>query len=77
MLGKIRNVTLKSYKKSQNMSNKTIKNDKITNQKDEKHILIKKKIEDDVLTRYRNKHIERNPLKNNNNTLYLILQNGH
>lgn len=34
-----------------NMSKKTIKNDQFTKQKDEKKILIKKKIEDDVLTR--------------------------
>lgn len=33
------------------MSKKTIKNDQFTKQKDEKKILIKKKIEDDVLTR--------------------------
>lgn len=45
-----------NIEKNQNMSNQTIKNDKITKQKDEKKILIKKNIEDDVLTRYRNKH---------------------
>lgn len=33
------------------MSNKTLKNDQITKQKDEKRNVIKKKIEDDVLTR--------------------------